>query len=71
MTVCIFDSEGDPQTLQDFEFPQVTQGGQSKLLTVDIDVGALLQEILIELKKMNLQFNLITDKNHSELSFIV
>jgi hypothetical protein len=43
--------------------PIVTHGGVSKVNCTDIDVRDLLEDVLKELQKMNLQFSIVTDLN--------
>jgi hypothetical protein len=49
-----------------FPNPQATKGGQNKVITTDWNAEELLREILIELKKLNLQMALITDSEIKE-----
>jgi hypothetical protein len=57
----------DSGILIDWEFEGLqlvqTEGTQPKLFMTDSGMEGLLLKILIELKKMNLQFELITDLN--------
>ena len=46
--------------------PKVTEGGQRKVVITDKSARELLEEILTELKKLNIQISLITDNQIEE-----
>jgi hypothetical protein len=46
--------------------PQEKEGGVTKVLTTDNSVKEILLEILTELKKMNVQFEILTDTKIEE-----
>jgi len=43
--------------------PQTEEGGQKKMIVSDWELQILMTDVLKELKKMNIQLNIITDEN--------
>ena len=41
--------------------PQIEEGGQKKMIVSDWETQNIMSDILKELKKMNIQLNIVTD----------